>query len=240
MLARFRARGDVRRRAACAEKARRGGSPCGPFCVLGRSRRRWRPDRRCGAYGPRPASWGEQVPQGGSSLAGLSTSWGIVRWGGLIGAARRRRRLIYLYKAPARFAGLGRGPAGGSPPAGLSVFRGRSLPEDLREDFLLDRSCARHVPEDLRGLPAGLLALTWTSNLTEAVRPALSRRSAVSKRFCIGRPPLWCRRYVPRVSEVRGVYAPSILLCLCCYWLVWSVLRLSLSVLHFLVNVFDS
>ena len=78
------------------------------------------------------------------------------------------------------------------------------------------------------------------SNLTVVARPALSRRSAVSKRFCTGRPPLWCWRYVPRVSEVRGVYAPSILLCLCCYWLVWSVLRLSLSVLHFLVNVFDS
>ena len=189
---------------------------------------------------PPPGIVGRAGTAGGSSLAGLSTSWGIVRWGGLIGAARRRRRLIYLYEVPARFAGLGRGPAGGSPPVGLCVFRGRSLPEDLREDFLLDRSCARHVPEDLRGLPAGLLALTWTSNLTEAVRPALSRRSAVSKRFCIGRPPLWCRRYVPRVSEVRGVYAPSILLCLCCYWLVWSVLRLSLSVLHFLVNVFDS
>lgn len=73
---------------------------------------------------------------------------------------------------------------------GLSVFRGRSLPEDLREDFLLDRSCARHVPEDLRGLPVGLQALTWTSNLTEAVRPALSRRSAVSKGLRPGCPPL--------------------------------------------------
>lgn len=73
---------------------------------------------------------------------------------------------------------------------GLSVFRGRSLPEDLREDFLLDRSCARHVLEDLRGLPAGLLALTWTNNLTEAARPALSRRSAVSKGLRLGCPPL--------------------------------------------------
>ena len=149
--------------------------------------------------------------------------------------------IVFIFMRPRRGSrARAECPQGGSPPAGLSVFRGRSLPEGLREGFLLDRSCARHVPEDLRGLPAGLLALTWTSNLTEAVRPALSRRSAVSKRFCIGRPPLWCRRYVPRVSEVRGVYAPSILLCLCCYWLVWSVLRLSLSVLHFLVNVFDS
>ena len=227
-------------RAACAERGPQGVAPCGPFLRYGKVAASLAARSALRCIRPPPGIVGRAGTAGGSSLAGLSASWGIVRWGGLIGAARRRRRLIYLYEAPARFAGLGRGPAGGSPPVGLSVFRGRSLPEDLREDFLLGRSCARHVPEDLRGLPAGLLALTWTSNLTEAVRPALSRRSAVSKRFCIGRPPLWCRRYVPRVSEVRGVYAPSILLCLCCYWLVWSVLRLSLSVLHFLVNVFDS
>ena len=187
---------------------------------------------------PPPGIVGRAGTAGGSSLRASPASWGIVRWGGLIGAARHASLLFIFMKAPARFAGAWAGPQ--DRPCGSFCVRGRSLPEDLREDFLLDRSCARHVPEDLRGLPAGLLALTWTSNLTEAVRPALSRRSAVSKRFCIGRPPLWCRRYVPRVSEVRGVYAPSILLCLCCYWLVWSVLRLSLSVLHFLVNVFDS
>ena len=34
MLARFRARGDVRRRAACAEKARRGGCPPAGFSAL--------------------------------------------------------------------------------------------------------------------------------------------------------------------------------------------------------------
>lgn len=108
---------------------------------------------------------------------------------------------------------------GGSPPAGLSVFRGRSLPEGLREGFLLDRSCARHVPEELRGLPAGLLALTWTSNLTAVDRFALSRHSAVSKRFYPGRPPLWCRRYVPRVSEVRGG--------ICSFDLIMSMLLLA-------------
>ena len=68
MLARFRARGDVRRRAACAGRGPQGGCPLRPFRVLGRSRLRWRPDRRCGAYGPRPASWGEQVPQGDRPL----------------------------------------------------------------------------------------------------------------------------------------------------------------------------
>lgn len=42
-----------------------GDSPCGPLRVLRRSWLRVRADRRCGAYGPRPASWGGQVPQGG-------------------------------------------------------------------------------------------------------------------------------------------------------------------------------
>ena len=36
MLARFRARGDVRRRAACAGRGPRGDvAPAGPFCVMG-------------------------------------------------------------------------------------------------------------------------------------------------------------------------------------------------------------
>lgn len=129
-----------------------------------------------------------------------------------VGRSDRRRAPapapFYLYEAPARFAGLGRGPAGGSPPVGLSVFRGRSLPEDLREDFLLDRSCARHVLEALRGLPAGLLALTWTSNLRE--RLGLRFLGALRyRRDCA----LDVHRYdagaMRRVSEVRGVYAPS-------------------------------
>ena len=62
---------------------------CAPLRALQRSWLRGRADRRCGAYGPRPASWGEQVPQGGSSLAGLSASWGIVRRGGLMKAPFR-------------------------------------------------------------------------------------------------------------------------------------------------------
>lgn len=174
-------------RAARAEKARRGIAPAGLF-----------------------ASWGGRGFAGGPIGVAVHTAparhrgasryrRGIVPCGPLrvlghcpVGRSDRRRAPapFYLYEAPARFAGLGRGAAGGSPPVGLSVFRGRSLPEDLREDFLLDRSCARHVLEDLRGLPAGLLALTWTSNLTEAARPALSRRSAVSKGLRLGCPPL--------------------------------------------------
>ena len=57
--------------AACAARAGRGPRgrfPCGPLRVLRRSRLRWRADRRCGAYGPRPASWGGQVPQGDRPL----------------------------------------------------------------------------------------------------------------------------------------------------------------------------
>ena len=45
-----------------------GDSPCGPLRVLRRSWLRVRADRRCGAYGPRPASWGGQVPQGDRPL----------------------------------------------------------------------------------------------------------------------------------------------------------------------------
>ena len=108
---------------------------------------------------------------------------------GEVAASLAARSALRCIRPPPGIVGRA-GTAGGSPPVGLSVFRGRSLPEDLREDFLLDRSCARHVLEDLRGLPAGLLALTWTSNLTEAARPALSRRSAVSKGLCLGCPPL--------------------------------------------------
>ena len=108
---------------------------------------------------------------------------------GEVAASLAARSALRCIRPPPGIVGRA-GTAGGSPPVGLSVFRGRSLPEDLREDFLLDRSCARHVLEDLRGLPTGLLALTWTSNLTEAARPALSRRSAVSKGLCLGCPPL--------------------------------------------------
>ena len=102
---------------------------------------------------------------------------------------------------------------------GLSVFRGRSLPEDLREAFLLDRSCARHAQEDLRGPLAGLLALTWYNNLTAVVRFALSWHSAVSKRLCPGRSPSWCRRYVPRMLKVRGG--------ICSFDLIMSMLLLA-------------
>lgn len=188
MLARFRARGDARRRAACAGRGPRGDRPCGPLSRLG------------GGSGFAGGPIGVAVHTAPARHRGASRyRRGIVPCGPLrvlghcpVGRSDRRRAPapFYLYEAPARFAGLGRGPAGGSPPVGLSVFRGRSLPEDLREDFLLDRSCARHVLEDLRGLPAGLLALTWTSNLTEAARPALSRRSAVSKGLRLGCPPL--------------------------------------------------
>ena len=66
---------------------------------------------------------------------------------------------------------------------------------------------------------AGILALTWFNDLTAVARFALSWHSAVSNRFCTGRPPLWCRRYVPRASEVRGG--------ICSFDLIMSMLLLA-------------
>lgn len=151
----------------------------------GRAGRRARGGRfsicTCAPHAPH-APHAPRRPAGGSPLRAFSRL-------GEVAASLAARSALRCIRPPPGIVGRA-GTAGGSPPVGLSVFRGRSLPEDLREDFLLDRSCARHVLEDLRGLPAGLLALTWTSNLTEAARPALSRRSAVSKGLCLGCPPL--------------------------------------------------
>lgn len=151
----------------------------------GRAGRRARGGRfstcTCAPHAPHPPH-APRRPAGGSPLRAFSRL-------GEVAASLAARSALRCIRPPPGIVGRA-GTAGGSPPVGLSVFRGRSLPEDLREDFLLDRSCARHVLEDLRGLPAGLLALTWTSNLTEAARPALSRRSAVSKGLCLGCPPL--------------------------------------------------
>ena len=151
----------------------------------GRAGRRARGGRfstcTCAPHAPH-APHAPRRPAGGSPLRAFSRL-------GEVAASLAARSALRCIRPPPGIVGRA-GTAGGSPPVGLSVFRGRSLPEDLREDFLLDRSCARHVLEDLRGLPAGLLALTWTSNLTEAARPALSRRSAVSKGLRLGCPPL--------------------------------------------------
>ena len=151
----------------------------------GRAGRRARGGRfstcTCAPHAPH-APHAPRRPAGGSPLRAFSRL-------GEVAASLAARSALRCIRPPPGIVGRA-GTAGGSPPVGLSVFLGRSLPEDLREDFLLDRSCARHVLEDLRGLPAGLLALTWTSNLTEAARPALSRRSAVSKGLCLGCPPL--------------------------------------------------
>ena len=151
----------------------------------GRAGRRARGGRfstcTCAPHAPH-APHAPRRPAGGSPLRAFSRL-------GEVAASLAARSALRCIRPPPGIVGRA-GTAGGSPPVGLSVFRGRSLPEDLREDFLLDRSCARHVLEDLRGLPAGLLELTWTSNLTEAARPALSRRSAVSKGLRLGCPPL--------------------------------------------------
>lgn len=227
MLARFRARGDVRRRAACAGRGPQGELPsAGLFAFRART-----------ASGPCAFA----APSAAHRRRAFAASSGKPSKGPCARGPVRLRTTVY--HAPA-------GPQRGCSLAGPSSVLGRSR---CRE-----RRCARPrrpfapLAPCLAGLLTACAAVLCgaplraflpqrgVSNLTVVARPALSRRSAVSKRFCTGRPPLWCWRYVPRVSEVRGVYAPSILLCLCCYWLVWSVLRLSLSVLHFLVNVFDS
>ena len=133
----------------------------------GRAGRRARGGRfstcTCAPHAPHPPH-APRRPAGGSPLRAFSRL-------GEVAASLAARSALRCIRPPPGIVGRA-GTAGGSPPVGLSVFRGRSLPEDLR------------------GLPAGLLALTWTSNLTEAARPALSRRSAVSKGLCLGCPPL--------------------------------------------------
>ena len=145
----------------------------------GRRARRMRRERPAG--GPPPA--GLSVFWGGSGVAGSPIGVaahtaparhrgasryrrGVVPCGPLrvlghcpAGRPDRRRapgRRLFIFMRPRRGSRVrAECPPGGLPPAGLSVFGGLSLPEDLREAFLLDRSCARHAQEDLRGPPCG-------------------------------------------------------------------------------------
>lgn len=64
---------------------------------------------------PPPGIVGRAGTAGGSSLAGLSASWGIVRWGGLIGAARRRRRLFIFMRPRRGSRAWAEGPQGDRP-----------------------------------------------------------------------------------------------------------------------------
>lgn len=62
---------------------------------------------------PPPGIVGRAGTAGGLSLAGLSASWGIVRWGGLIGAARRR---LFIFMRPRRGSrAWAEGPQGDRP-----------------------------------------------------------------------------------------------------------------------------
>ena len=72
---------------------------------------------------PRPASWGGQVPQGGSSLAGLSASWGIVRRGGLMKASFR----VLGARPTAAHARYPPIAVPGGPPGGASLPGGPSF-----------------------------------------------------------------------------------------------------------------
>ena len=166
-----------------------------------------------------PGIVGRAGTAGGSSLAGLSASWGIVRRGGLIGVARRAGA-FFIFMRPRRGSRVrAECPQGDRP---LQVFL-------YSEAFRCRRICARPScwigpAHGMRrricvGPLAGILALTWFNDLTAVARFALSWHSAVSDRFCTGRPPLWCRRYVPRVSEVRGG--------ICSFDLIMSMLLLA-------------
>ncbi len=64
---------------------------------------------------PPPGIVGRAGTAGGSSLAGLSASWGIVRWGSLIGAARRRRRLFIFMRPRRGSRAWAEGPQGDRP-----------------------------------------------------------------------------------------------------------------------------
>lgn len=158
-------------------------------------------------------------PAGGCPLAGLFAFPGPDRVGSCAFAAssaahRRRalaaspgkpskgpcargpvRRRTAVYRAP---VGPQRGVLslpGPSSVLGRSRRRGRRC-ELCRRPFaprgpLLGRFCSQHASEVLCGPPRGLfLRQRGSSNLTEAVRPALSRRSAVSKGLRPGCPPL--------------------------------------------------
>ena len=186
-------------RAACAGEARGGIAPAGLFRVLGEVAASRAARSALRRIRPPPGIVGRAGTAGGSLC-------GPLRVLGHCPAGRSDEGVFPLPDgsadggACATFADRG----AGGPPGGAS---------------LPDRSCARHAQEDLRGTLAGFRGVTWSNNLTAVARFALSRHSAVSKRFCTGRPPLWCRRYVPRVSEVRGG--------ICSFDLIMSMLLLA-------------
>lgn len=71
--------------------------------------------RRGGVAAPAARTARRERPAGDVAPAGLSASWGIVRWGGLIGAARRRRRLFIFMRPRRGSRAWAEGPQGDRP-----------------------------------------------------------------------------------------------------------------------------
>lgn len=159
-------------------EARRGIAPAGPFCVMG-------PDR--------VGSCAFAASSAAHRRRALAASPGKPSKGPCARGPVRRRTAVYHAPVGPQRGGLSL--PGPSSVLGRSRRRGRRC-ELCRRPFaprgpLLGRFCSQHASEVLCGPPRGLfLRQRGSSNLTEAVRPALSRRSAVSKGLRPGCPPL--------------------------------------------------
>ena len=96
-----------------AERGPRGRFPLRAFSRLGEVAASLAARSALRCIRPPPGIVGRAGTAGGSSLAGLSASWGIVRWGGLIGAARRR---LFIFMRPRRGSrAWAEGPQGDRP-----------------------------------------------------------------------------------------------------------------------------
>ena len=130
----MRARASGAARAACAERGPRGGCPpCGPLSRPGEVAASRAARSALRRIRPPPGIVGRAGTAGGSSLAGLSASWGIVRRGGLIGVARRAGA-FFIFMRPRRGSRVrAECPQGDRP---LQVFL-------YSEAFRCRRICAR-------------------------------------------------------------------------------------------------
>ena len=96
-----------------AERGPRGMLPLRAFSRLGEVAASLAARSALRCIRPPPGIVGRAGTARGSSLAGLSASWDIVRWGGLIGAARRR---LFIFMRPRRGSrAWAEGPQGDRP-----------------------------------------------------------------------------------------------------------------------------
>ena len=183
-----------------------GDSPCGPLRVLGPDRvgalRLRGAKRRASPKGSRRIAW--EAVEGPLRSRARSTADGRVSCpcrpatGVLSSGSFQRFREVSASRAALRALSASFHAAGSlAGPVLLAAYVGGSV-------WAPSRAFLRR-----RGF----------NDLTAVARFALSWHSAVSNRFCTGRPPLWCRRYVPRVSKVRGG--------ICSFDLIMSMLLLA-------------